>query len=212
MTPAALVRRIGAGSVALALAAVAYAALLLFHPIPEAGPVLHGLAHALDRWNVVHIVQLAFIGVMGAGILWLVRHRSGRTATTARVAAVLFVLLYGAYEAWTGIGTGALVDAAHHLPASGGETATAIVQGHWESALLGNVSVGAIAGSTSWLVATVATGLVVRREGGPRGAVVCLIASGLLFAPTHVPPFGPIAMLLFAAAVVWLSGDGRKTR
>ena len=35
---------------------LAYAVVLLFHPIPEHGPVLHGIDHALHRWTVVHVV------------------------------------------------------------------------------------------------------------------------------------------------------------
>jgi hypothetical protein len=32
----------------------------------------------------------------------------------------------------------------------------------------------------------------------------------VVFAPTHVPPGGPLAMLLFALAVIWLE-RGRRT-
>ena len=84
---------------------------------------------------------------MGGGVLWLVHGLSAKSATVARVAAVVFVLVYGGYETWTGIATGALTASAHALPADEQSTATQLIQGHRESPLLGNGSAGAITGS-----------------------------------------------------------------
>jgi hypothetical protein len=190
---------------------LAYAILLLFHPIPEHGPVLHGIDHALDRWTVVHVAQLAFIGAMGGALLWLTHGLTGRAAVAARVSAVAFVLVYGAYESWTGIGTGSLIATATGLPDADEQAASVLVQAHWDSVLLGNVSVGALAGSTAWLAATVFAAVALRRAGTSTSAAVCLVGSGLLFAPTHVPPFGPIAMVLFALAVIQVERFGRKS-
>jgi hypothetical protein len=209
--PSGVQRTTPARLVLLVAVPLAYATLLLFHPIPEHGPVLHGIDHALDRWTVVHVLQLGFIGAMGAAVLWLTRGLTGRAATVARVSALVFVLLYGAYESWTGIGTGALIATATGFPDAEQNAASVLVQAHWDSALLGNVSVGAIAGSAAWLVATGAAALALRRTGAATGAVVCLVGSGLLFAPTHVPPFGPVAMVLFAAAVLQVEFFGRKS-
>jgi hypothetical protein len=194
----------------LVAAPLAYAALLLFHPIPDHGPVLHGIDHALDRWTVVHVAQLGFIGAMGGALLWLVHGLTGRAAAVARVSAVVFVLAYGAYESWTGIGTGSLIATASGLPDADQHAMSVVVQAHWDSPVLGNVSVGGIAGAGAWLAGTAAAAAALRRVGASTATVVCLVASGLLFAPTHVPPFGPIAMVLFAAAVLQLERTGRK--
>jgi hypothetical protein len=188
---------------------LAYAALLLFHPIPHAGPVLHGLDHAHTAWLVVHVAQLAFIGAMGAVILLLVHDLHGRAPAAARGFALVFVLLYGAYEAWTGIATAALARTAATLPADDQHAAEVLVQAHWESPLLGNGSLGAVLGSAAWLGATVAAALALRGAGASRRAVFALIGAGLLFAPTHVPPFGPAAMGLFALAALWARTTGR---
>jgi hypothetical protein len=182
---------------------LAYAALLLFHPVPRPGPVLHGIHHALTTWQTVHVVQLAFIGAMGGVLLLLVHGLPGRAVAAARGCTVAFVLLYGAYEAWTGIATGALAATAATLPAGDQQAATTLVQAHWESPLLGNGSLGAILGSAAWLAATVAGAVALRGAGAPYRAVVALVGAGLLFAPTHVPPFGPAAMVLFALAALW---------
>lgn len=188
---------------------LAYAGLLLFHPVPGPGSIQHGLDHHLTTWTVVHVAQLGFIGAMGGAVLGLVHGLTARWATVARVAVVVFVLVYGAYETWTGIATGALAAHAHDLPAGSQSTATHLIQAHWKSPLLGNGSVGAITGSAAWLVATVAAAQALRGCGAPTGSVVCLAAAGLVFAPTHVPPAGPLAMVLFAVAVIWLERGSR---
>ena len=187
----------------LVVVPLAYAGLLLFHPIPGDGAIDHALAHDLATWNLVHVAQLGFIGAMGGAVLWLVQGIAGRAATVARVAGVVFVLVYGAYETWTGIVTGSLTAATHDLPAGDQPAAGTLIQAHWESGLLGNGSIGAITGSAAWLIAVSAAAIALRGRGAPRGAVIVLIASGVVFAPTHVPPAGPLAMALFAVAVIW---------
>jgi hypothetical protein len=182
---------------------LAYAVLLLFHPIPSSGPALHAIGRTLGAWQVVHVAQLALIGAMGGVLMLLVDGLAGRAATVTRACAVVFVLVYGAYESWTGIATGSLATTAHALPAVDQAAATTLVQAHWESPLLGNGSIGAILGSVAWLAATTAAAVALRHAGAPTRAVVALIASGVLFAPTHVPPFGPTAMLLCAMAGLW---------
>src|SRR5262249_17329273 len=55
-----------------------------------------------------------------------------------------------------------------------------------------------------WLVIAV-IGVVAIAVGRPRGPNAMLILSGAFFGTAHVPPFGPLGMLCFLAAVVWLS-------
>ena len=200
---AALGRTPSARLLYLVVVPLAYAGLLLFHPIPGDGAIDHALAHDLATWNLVHVAQLGFIGAMGGAVLWLLHGIAGPAATVGRVAAIVFVLVYGAYETWTGIVTGSLTAAAHDLPAGDQAAAGSLIQAHWESGLLGNGSIGAITGSAAWLVAVTAAALALRGRGAPTGAVITLIASGVVFAPTHVPPAGPLAMALFAVAVIW---------
>jgi hypothetical protein len=182
---------------------LAYAGLLLFHPIPGDGEIDNALAHDLATWNLVHVAQLGFIGAMGGAVLWLIQGIAGPAATIARIAGLVFVLVYGAYETWTGIATGSLIAAAHDLPAGDQAVAGSLIQTHWDSGLLGNGSIGAITGSAAWLIAVTAAALALRNSRASTGAVITLIASGVVFAPTHVPPAGPLAMALFAVAVLW---------
>jgi hypothetical protein len=194
----------------LVVVPLAYAGLLLFHPSPGDGGIDQALTHDLAAWNLVHVGQLGFIGAMGGAVLWLVHGVAGTAATVARVAALAFVLVYGAYETWTGIVTGTLSAAAHDLPAGDQAAAGTLIQAHWDSGLLGNGSIGAVTGSAAWLIAVTTAALALRGRGAPTGAVIALIASGLVFAPTHVPPAGPLAMALFAIAVIWWD-RGRHT-
>ena len=147
----------------------------------------------------MHVAQLGFIGAMGGVILLLVHGLTARSATAARVSAVVFVLVYGAYETWTGIATGALTASAHGLRADEQATAAELIQTHWDSPLLGNGSAGAIAGSAAWLVATVAAALALRGRGAPTGAAVALAGAGVVFTPTHVPQAGPLELITHAS-------------
>jgi hypothetical protein len=179
---------------------VAYAGLLLFHPVPGPGPIAEAIAGRLFVWNVVHIGQLPFICALGCALWILVGTDRGVAATVARLSGIVFVVTYGAYESWTGIGTGLLTSAAVDLDPPARSAAVAQIQLHWQSPWLGTVSVGAIVGSTAWLVAAAGAASVLRAGGASTVVVMSLALSGLAFAPTHVPPGGPIAMALFAFA------------
>jgi hypothetical protein len=191
---------------------LAFAALLLFHPIPMPGPIADGINDRLLRWNLVHLAQLLFIGAVGYTLWTLVDGTSVTARRVTRIATVLFVCLYGAYEAWTGIGTGLMTLGASDLDPIARAAAVESIQVHWQSPLLGNLSVGAIAGSTAWLTATVAGAIALRTVRASAPVVITLALSGLVFAPTHVPPFGPIAMALVAFAGYRLdAGQGLRT-
>jgi hypothetical protein len=110
------------------------------------------------------------------------RSRPPRPVAAIARACVVVVLVQGAHETSTGVAD----------------------PGALGSGLLGNGSVGAVLGSAAWLLATVAAAVALKAHHAPTGAVVSLIGCGLLFAPTHVPPFGPAAMIQFAVAAVLL--------
>jgi hypothetical protein len=174
---------------------LAYAVLLLFHPIPGAGLVEQGLDHHLTTWNVVHVAQLGFIGAMGGALLWLVHGLTARSAIVARVSAVVFILVYGAYETWTGIATGALT---RQRPWSAGRRA--VDGGPAHPGAPGIAAAGQRLGRRQHGLRRLARRHGRRRAGPaqPRGGHRCrrrVGGAGLVFAPTHVPPAGPVAML-----------------
>ena len=54
----------------------------------------------------------------------------------------------------------------------------------------------------AWLAGAGATAVVPWRDRGARLASVALALAAVTLAESHVPPFGPVAMLLVAAAVL----------
>lgn len=180
---------------------IAWAILLLFHPMGE-GSIYHGAHDAVVRWQVVHVGQLFFIGLIAAAIYVLVDGLPGMAATISRIALIPFILFYSAFESVTGIGTGVLIDQVNDLPESEQATGIALVEDFFENRIAGNFSMAAGLGTLFWLVAVLAAALAYRRAGAPLSVVWLLALAGVVFGISHPPPFGPIGLLLFAAAAV----------
>ena len=64
-------------------------------------------------------------------------------------------------------------------------------------------------GTVSWAVAVIAAAVALNHAGAPRTATIPLGLAGVIGAVDHAAPFGPIAMLLFAAAAFVLSRSGK---
>ena len=79
--------RLSRGAAAFLIATpLAWAALLLFHPLGS-GQVYDVLRDQVTRWQIVHIGTLFFIGLMGIAVFLLVRDLPGRAARLSRFAA-----------------------------------------------------------------------------------------------------------------------------
>src|SRR5262245_18824409 len=88
---------------------LAWAVVLAFHPFVDSEDVYTSLSDQADRWLVVHLLTLVFIGLMGLAMLRVLRDLTGVTAQLARLSTGVFVLFYGSGEALLGVGTGVLV-------------------------------------------------------------------------------------------------------
>ena len=66
----------------------------------------------------MHTVFLLFIPLMAFAAFLLLRGLQSRAATVSRVALIVFLVFYTAYEVTVGLGTGILVDYANGLPAA----------------------------------------------------------------------------------------------
>jgi hypothetical protein len=183
----------------------AFAILLLFHPLALGHAlgeesIYEALRNHVLRWQVVHVLQLLFIGLMGVAIYVLTSTMEGSATTVSRLAAVSFVLFYGAWEAATGIGTGVLVSYANSLPAAEQAVANDIVQAYFDNPLIGNRSLLSVLGMLSWFAALGAAAISFLLAGAPRSVPVLLALSGLAFGLGHPPPLGPLGLVFFIAA------------
>jgi hypothetical protein len=151
---------------------------------------------------VVHIGMLLFIPLMAVVVLVLLRGVDGTAAWISRIALVPFVIFYSAWEVLQGIAVGILVDEVNGLPETEQPTGADLVQDFAESTFAREFGVFASIGTVGLVTASIAAGIALRRNAdAPLFVMVLLGLSGFLIA-AHPPPFGPVGLVLFAAAVL----------
>ena len=184
---------------------LAWAVLLLFHPTGEGDAITYAdVQDEVTRFLVVHLGMLVFIPLMAGVVYLLVRGIEGTAARVCRIALVLFVVFYGAWEALVGIGTGILVNDINGLAASDRAVAAPLVGEFNDNILIRGFGVLVSIGSVAFITAAIAAGVALHRHAGaPLGVTVLLALSGFLIT-AHPPPFGPAGLALFIAAVLLL--------
>ena len=100
--PAALVlRRAVVLGTPLALALVELA-----HPVdfdPSGPQLFDSLSPQVDRWLLVHVIQLPLFALMGLAVYLLLDGADDTVARLSRLAMGIFVVFYGAVDAIAGI-------------------------------------------------------------------------------------------------------------
>jgi hypothetical protein len=180
-------------------APLAWAVLLTQHGDADRDAIYAGIRDEVTMWQVVHSGTLVFIGLMGVALYLLVSDLPGRAAAISRLAIGPFVLLYGAWEATVGLGTGALVQHANDAPARQRPAVADAIQGLNDNVIIGDPGVVGLVGALAWMVAAIAAAVAFRRVGAPVAVSVLLALSALVV--SHPPPIGPAALVCFAAAV-----------
>jgi hypothetical protein len=181
---------------------LAWAILLLFHPGGEGDQIYQDIHDKVTRWMVVHVGMMLFIPLFAAAVYVLVRGVEGTAALVSRIGLALFVVFYGAFELLQGIGVGILVNEIKGLPQVDAATRADLVQDFAEHPLSANLGVFGSIGGLGLLVAMIAAGVALRRQAGaPLSVLILLGLSGLLIG-AHPPPYGPIGLAFFIAAVL----------
>jgi hypothetical protein len=184
-----------------------WAVLLLFHPGGEGTEVSYlELQDKVTAWMVVHIGMMLFIPLMGAVIYLLLRRVEGTAARVSRIAIVAFVVFYSAWEALQGIGVGILVNEVNALSRNELATGADLVHDFADHILIRNFGVFGNIGSLGLIIALIAAGVALRRAGASLAVAALLGLSGFLIT-AHPPPFGPIGLVLFIAAVLLYARD-----
>ena len=182
---------------------LAWAVLLLFHPTGEGEAITYAdVQDEVTRWLVVHLGMLVFIPLMAGAVYLLVRGIESTAARVCRIALVLFVVFYGAWEALVGIGTGILVDDINGLAASDRAVAAPLVNEYNDNILIRAFGVLGSIGSVAFITAAIAAGVALHRQAGAPIAVTVLLALSGFLITAHPPPFGPVGLALFIAAVL----------
>jgi hypothetical protein len=181
---------------------LAWAVLLLFHPKGDGTQIYLDLQDQATAALVVHVGMMLFIPMIAAAIYLLLRGVEGRAAQISRIALLPFVVFFSAWETLQGTANGILAQELNGRPSNEHASGSTLIQQFAESPLARDLGVFAALGSAAILVAAVAAGIGLRRHAGaPLSVAVLLGLFGLLIGG-HPPPFGPIALVCFAAAVV----------
>ena len=181
---------------------IAWAVLLLFHPGGEGQEIYLDIRDSVTSALVVHIGMMLFIPLFAVVVLLLLRDVEGTAATISRIALVPFVVFYSAWEALQGVGNGILADKVNELPETEQAAGADLIQDFAEDVLIANPGVFGIIGSVGLITAAIAAGIALRRNAGAPFSVMILLGfSGVLIA-AHPPPYGPIGLALFVAAVL----------
>jgi hypothetical protein len=185
---------------------LAWAVLLLFHPTGDGEAITYAdVQNEVTRWLVVHLGMVVFIPLMAAAVYLLVRGIESTAARVCRIALVLFVVFYSAFEVLVGVGTGILVDDINGLAASDRAAAAPLVEEFNDNILIrGPVGVFTSTGSVAFITAAIAAGVALRREAGAPLAVAHLLGLSGFLITAHPPPYGPAGLVLFMAAVLLL--------
>jgi hypothetical protein len=171
---------------------LAWAALLLLHPTGDT-TVYDVVDRDRHAWQVTHVGMVAAIPLMAHAVHRLLRGLIGPAARVSRLALPVFAATYGAFEAIMGVGTGNLVAAANDTVAAADREALV-------DAYAGDPVLAALehAAGLACGVALVAAAFALRGAGRiGRGQQALLVAATPLIA-VHVPPFGPVGLVLFA--------------
>jgi hypothetical protein len=146
--------------------------------------------------------MMIFIPLMAVVVFLLLRGVEGTAASVSRIALVPFVVFYSAWETLQGIANAILVDEVNGLPKAERATGAELVQDFAESPLVRDLGVFSSVGGLGLITAAIAAGIALRRNAGaPLSVAVLLGLSGFLIS-AHPPPYGPVGLVLFIAAVV----------
>jgi hypothetical protein len=182
---------------------LAWAVLLLFHPTGGGEAVTYAdVQDQVTAWLVVHIGMMLFIPLMAVVVYLLLRGIEGTAALISRIALVPFVVVYGAYEVLLGIGAGILVQDVNGLAGSEKAAGAALVNEFTDNVLIRGFSVLSSIGALAFITAMIAAGVALRREAAAPLAVPILLGLSGFLITAHPPPFGPIGLVLFIAAVL----------
>jgi hypothetical protein len=183
---------------------LAWAVLLLFHPTGEGEAITYAdVRDEVTRWLVVHLGMVVFIPLMAGAVYLLVRGIESTAARVCRVALLFFVVFYGAFETLVGIGTGILVDDINGLAAADKAAAAPLVEQFNDNILIrGPIGVLTSIGGLAFITAAIAAGVALHREAGAPLAVAVLLGLSGFLITAHPPPYGPVGLVLFIAAVV----------
>jgi uncharacterized membrane protein YdfJ with MMPL/SSD domain len=181
----------------------------ILHPM---GTPYEGIADEIDMWIYVHVFQLVLIPFLAAGVWMLLSGLQSVAALVARVALVVWMVFFTAFDAIAGIATGVLARHAHSL--SGDDQAGVISAVNFlfndsqlaggDFSILGNIA------HPAWVVLAVAAAVALYKAGSSRVVVGAMLLS-VLFASHGGPAAAAGLVGLFVAELLTFRKRSLKT-
>jgi hypothetical protein len=175
-------------------------------PLAPGQNIVQSLTPIAPWWTALHVAQIPLFALLGWGAFMLAADLPGRSGSVARSAAVVFSVLYPAFDAAVGVSSGVLL-------VNIGAGSAAILEPGFQALFWGPVTGSlALIASASWLVTMVSTAIGYRATGASTLIWILLGLSGLLLGVAHIPPFGPLGCLAFLTAAALIEFGPRNER
>jgi hypothetical protein len=144
------------------------AALNVAHPMARS-PIYSGMVHHVDWWICLHLLNLVGFPLVGLAGYLLTQGIYHPAAIVSRVAVAVFIPIYAAFDALTGIGTGTLVRLVSRLAPDQSTTFEPILTAYWTS---GTITAIAVIGSIAWTIAMLSAAVALTSPARRRPAAL----------------------------------------
>lgn len=178
-------------------APLALGILELFHPVVSGSNLYAEIAPQVQTWLIVHLIQLPLAGLVALAVLMLTKDMTGVAVQASRVGVWVFLIFFSALDSLTGIGSGLAVEFARGLPMEQQQTIALLINEFHFSPIAFIIGRLAMLG---WIISVTCAALALAQRNAPR-LCVAFLALSLIFA-IHVPPTGPLGLLLLSIAMV----------
>ena|SRR6185369_7740464 len=184
--------------------------LNLTHPLVRP-PIYRVVMHHLPWWTTLHVLNLLLFSILGSAVYFLISEVRNFAALLSKIAIVVFIPLYVAFDSLAGVGTGILVQQASGFPSSSLTSIEPLIDAYWTSPIISAI---AAIGSIAWVIAMLAASVAFADASRRRIAAVVVVIIFALGGWAQVHLFlpavgGPIPVLwwmvtLFNAFLVFL--------
>ena len=177
------------------------AALNVAHPMARS-PIYSGMLHHVDWWICLHLLNLVGFPLVGLTGYLLTQGLYHPAAIVSRVAVAVFIPIYAAFDALTGIGTGTLVRLVNRLAPDQSTMFEPILTAYWTSSTITAIAVtGSIAWTIAMLSAAVALTSPARRWPVALLSVIIFFVTGWARTSLMSPDGGTISQVWWLVLV-----------
>lgn len=186
------------------------------HPVPAGADTPWQTIVASNGWWLqLHIIQLFLFCALGISVICLIATSiSVATALPLLCSIGVFLAFYSVLDAITGIASGLVVNYASVLSDPIQLFGNQLIVVFLAHPVIGGGTLSAtgLLGGGGWLVSMLLLARLARKEYQIHPLVIgLLIASGLFFGLSHLPPTGPLGMLCYLIASLAILHRQQKT-